>query len=238
MTMPNEPQSGGEQNWWTSRGGEVYGPYDYQTLLFCRQDGRIVDDDYVKCGDEPWQRASEALPEPGAAATAARTSPPHPSRPSSQKWIIIAVVAGAAFMLLAALAIFAAILFPVFGRAKEKAQATACLSQVKQLGLALMMYAADHEETLPEADSWEDAIAEYAGDNEALFTCPTTGQRYIFNEALSGVDLKDLDNPQETPMLWEPALDAEGLVGPHGGQFNVGYADGHAKMVDKLPMAN
>ena len=238
MTMPNGPQSSGEQNWWTSRGGEVYGPYDYQTILFCRRDGRIVDDDYVKCGDEPWQRAAEALPEAQAAAPAARTSPPRPSRPSSQKWIIIGVVAGAAFMLLAALAIFAAILFPVFSRAKEKAQATACLSNVEQLGVALMMYAADHQEILPQASSWEEAIAEYAGDNEALFTCPVTGQRYIFNEALSGADLKELDNPGEMPMLWEPTLDAEGSVGPHGGQFNVGYADGHATMVDRLPTAN
>ncbi len=222
----------------TSRGGEVYGPYDYQTIVFCRRDGRIVDDDYVKCGDGPWRRASEALPEPGAAVTAAGSSPPRPSRPSSQKWIIIGVVAGAAFMLLAALAVFAAILFPVFARAKEKAQATVCLSNVKQLGIAVLMYAADHEDTLPEADSWKDAITEYAGDNEALFVCPVTGQRYIFNEVLSAVALKDMDNPAETPMLWEPALDAEGLVGPHGGQFNVGYADGHAQMVDKLPTAN
>ena len=234
--MPKERADQDEQNWWMSRGGEVYGPYDYQTVLFCRQDGRIVDDDYVKCGEEPWRRASEALPKAGPAAGPAFPTPP--PRSSSQKWIIIGVVAGAAFMLLAALAVFAAILFPVFGRAKEKAQATACLSNVKQLGLALMIYAADHEETLPKADSWKDAIAEYVGDNEALFICPTTGQRYIFNEVLSGADLKDLDNPQETPILWEPALDAGGLVGPHGGQFNVCYADGHAQMVDELPTAN
>ncbi len=239
MIMPNGPQSGGEQNWWMSRGGEVYGPYDYQTVLFCRQDGRIVDDDYVKCGGEPWRRAAEAVPvSEGAAPAAVATSPPRPSKPSSQKWIIIAVVAGAAFMLLAALAIFAAILFPVFGRAKEKAQATVCLSNVKQLGVALMMYAADHEERLPEANSWKDAIAEYVGHNEALFTCPLTGQRYIFNEALSGVDLKALDNPQATPMLWEPALHAGGQLGPHMGQFNVCYVDGHATMVDELPTAN
>ena len=107
-------------------------------------------------------------------------------------------------MLLAALAVFAAILFPVFGRAKEKAQATACLSNVRQLGMAVLMYAADHEERLPEADSWKDAIAEYVGDNEALFTCPVTGQRYIFNEALSDVDMKDLDNPQGDPHTLGP----------------------------------
>ena len=235
--MQKERGGEDEQNWWMSRAGEVYGPYDYQTILFCRQDGRIVDDDYVKCGDEPWRRASEALPEARAAAPAG-VSAAQRSKSSSQKWIIIGVVAGAAFMLLTALAIFAAILLPVFGRAKDKAQATACLNNVRQLGMAVLMYAADHEERLPEADSWKDAIAEYVRDNEALFTCPATGQGYIFNEALSGVDLKDIDNPQGTPMLWEPALDAEGQVGPHMGQFNVCYVDGHARMVDALPSGN
>ena len=236
--MPKEPGGQDEQNWWMSRGGEVYGPYDYQTVLFCRQDGRIVDDDYVKCGEEPWRRASEALPEARAAAAATRTSPPRPSRPSSQKWIIIGVVAGAAFMLLAALAVFAAILLPVFGRAREKAQETASLSNVKQLGMAVLMYAADHEEILPEANSWKEAIAEYVGDNKAIFTCPVTGQGYIFNKVLSGVDLKDIDNPQQTPMLWEAPLDAGQPVGPHMGRFVVCYADGHATMVDKLPTAD
>jgi len=236
--MPKQRADQDEQNWWMSRGGKVYGPYDYQTILFCRQDGRIVDDDYVKCGEEPWRRAAEALPEARAAAAAARTSPLRPSRTSSQKWIIIGVVAGAAFMLLAAIAIVAAILLPVFGRAKEKAQEAASLSNISQLGMAVLMYAADHNETLPDADTWKEAIAEYVGDNEAVFTCPTTGQGYIFNEALSGVDLKDLDNPQEIPMLWEPALDAQGSVGPHMGQFVVCYADGHAKVVDRLPTAD
>jgi len=142
-------------------------------------------------------------------------------------------VAGAAFMLLAALAIFAAILFPVFGRAKDKAQATVCLSNIKQLGVALTMYTTDYQEHLPPADSWEEAVAPYIMNAEIL-ACPVTGKHYIFNEALSGLDMKDIDNPVETPMLWEPALDAEGLVGPHEGRFNVCYVDGHAQMVDEL----
>jgi len=236
--MPKERSDQGEQNWWMSRGGEVYGPYDYQTVLFCRQDGRIVDDDYVKCGDEPWRRASEALPVSEGVAPAARSSAPHPSRSSSQKWIIIGVVAGAAFMLLAALGIVAAMLFPVFARAKEKAQEATSLSNISQLGMAVLMYAADHEETLPEANSWKEAIAEYVGDNTAIFICPATGQPYTFNEALSGVDLKDLDNPQQTPMLWAPLWVAQGAAGPSQGKVVVCYADGHATMVDKLPLAN
>jgi len=46
------------------------------------------------------------------------------------------------------IAILAAILFPVFAQAREKARATACLSNMKQIGLGLQMYAQDYDETL------------------------------------------------------------------------------------------
>ena len=52
-------------------------------------------------------------------------------------------------VVIAIIAILAAILFPVFAQAREKARQTACLSNVKQLGLGVMMYAQDYEETLP-----------------------------------------------------------------------------------------
>ncbi|MGI5820056.1 MAG: prepilin-type N-terminal cleavage/methylation domain-containing protein [Armatimonadota bacterium] len=47
------------------------------------------------------------------------------------------------------IAILAAILFPVFARAREKARQTSCLSNVKQLSLGFLMYAQDYDETLP-----------------------------------------------------------------------------------------
>ncbi len=46
------------------------------------------------------------------------------------------------------IAILAAILFPVFARAREKARQTSCLSNLKQLGLGMLMYAQDYDETL------------------------------------------------------------------------------------------
>src|SRR5688500_7276031 len=52
-------------------------------------------------------------------------------------------------VVIAIIAILAAILFPVFAQAREKARATACLSNMKQIGLALMMYVQDYDETNP-----------------------------------------------------------------------------------------
>jgi prepilin-type N-terminal cleavage/methylation domain-containing protein len=56
-------------------------------------------------------------------------------------------------VVIAIIAILAAILFPVFARAREKARQTACISNVKQLGLAWMMYVQDHDETFPPDNS-------------------------------------------------------------------------------------
>ncbi len=52
-------------------------------------------------------------------------------------------------VVIAIIAILAAILFPVFARAREKARQTSCLSNLKQLGLGMVMYAQDYDETFP-----------------------------------------------------------------------------------------
>jgi prepilin-type N-terminal cleavage/methylation domain-containing protein/prepilin-type processing-associated H-X9-DG protein len=52
-------------------------------------------------------------------------------------------------VVIAIIAILAAILFPVFAQAREKARQTACLSNCRQIGMALQMYAQDWEEGLP-----------------------------------------------------------------------------------------
>src|SRR5205809_5472379 len=52
-------------------------------------------------------------------------------------------------VVIAIIAILAAILFPVFAQARDKARAAACLSNMKQVALALSMYASDNDETLP-----------------------------------------------------------------------------------------
>jgi prepilin-type N-terminal cleavage/methylation domain-containing protein len=52
-------------------------------------------------------------------------------------------------VVIAIIAILAAILFPVFAQAREKARSTSCLSNLKQQGLATSMYVQDYDETFP-----------------------------------------------------------------------------------------
>ncbi len=52
-------------------------------------------------------------------------------------------------VVIAIIAILAAILFPVFAQAREKARQTSCLSNLKQIGLALIMYSQDYDEAFP-----------------------------------------------------------------------------------------
>lgn len=52
-------------------------------------------------------------------------------------------------VVIAIISILAAILFPVFGRARATARKAACMSNMKQLGLGLMQYTQDYDETLP-----------------------------------------------------------------------------------------
>src|SRR5689334_5202516 len=52
-------------------------------------------------------------------------------------------------VVIAIIAILAAILFPVFARARENARRASCQSNLKQIGLGIMMYTQDYDETFP-----------------------------------------------------------------------------------------
>ncbi len=64
-------------------------------------------------------------------------------------------------VVIAIIAILAAILFPVFGRAREKARQTSCLSNEKQIGLALIQYAQDYDQGLP---AWNEYFGGHPND--------------------------------------------------------------------------
>lgn len=103
-------------------------------------------------------------------------------------------------VVIAIIAILAAILFPVFARAREKARQTSCLSNIKQLGLGSLMYCSDYDQfffghiqgtrntfyppVAPYLD-WMQQVYPYV-KNDALFTCPSNPDytwRYVVNPA-------------------------------------------------------
>jgi prepilin-type N-terminal cleavage/methylation domain-containing protein/prepilin-type processing-associated H-X9-DG protein len=84
-------------------------------------------------------------------------------------------------VVIAIIAILAAILFPVFARARAKAQQTTCLSNVKQLALGVLMYCSDNNSKLPWSfqyigptgkENWSAPISPYI-NNLQIFLCPT-----------------------------------------------------------------
>jgi len=79
-------------------------------------------------------------------------------------------------VVIAIIAILAAILFPVFARAREKARQTSCLSNIKQLGLGILMYTSDYDESYP-AVTWAQSYPAYNG----VLGWPLTVQPYLKN---------------------------------------------------------
>ncbi len=86
-------------------------------------------------------------------------------------------------VVIAIIAILAAVLFPVFARAREKARQSACTSNEKQIALAVLMYAQDYDETLPAyynfaatvpagSRYWMEVVMPYV-KNQQVFICPS-----------------------------------------------------------------
>ncbi len=75
-------------------------------------------------------------------------------------------------VVIAIIAILAAILFPVFVRARSKALATQCLSNMKQHGLAFVMYTSDWDGFFPPDYHWKERLYPYLTTTE-LWKCPT-----------------------------------------------------------------
>ncbi len=75
-------------------------------------------------------------------------------------------------VVIAIIAILAAILFPVFARAREKARQTVCVSNMKQQGLAVAMYTSDYDEMYPPARYWKSKLDPYM-KNQELWKCPS-----------------------------------------------------------------
>ncbi len=86
-------------------------------------------------------------------------------------------------VVIAIIAILAAILFPVFARAREKARQTSCLSNLKEIALGFKMYVSDYDERTPPGGDWNGALywqlrIEPYLKNTQILECPSYASKY------------------------------------------------------------
>jgi prepilin-type N-terminal cleavage/methylation domain-containing protein/prepilin-type processing-associated H-X9-DG protein len=150
-------------------------------------------------------------------------------------------------VVIAIIAILAAILFPVFAKAREKARTNTCMNNQRQIAIAMQMYVQDHDEMfIPNTgtNAWSSLLKDY--NEPTIYDCPTkTGKgtnvkpEYGFNYALFGVALGDVKNPTVCPITSDSVVggaasanfaftdfDAQ-LDARHNSGLNITCVDGH-----------
>jgi prepilin-type N-terminal cleavage/methylation domain-containing protein/prepilin-type processing-associated H-X9-DG protein len=156
-------------------------------------------------------------------------------------------------VVIAIIGILASLLMPALSRAKGKAYDTKCISNLKQLGIALSMYAGDHESKLPSAERRPtipvnmtnalprivDVLSNYVGGVVAVFKCPRDhykwyereGSSYEWNYAANGKPIELPGKIAGIPRTAERArlmYDYENFhPGGTNGTKNVLHGDGH-----------
>jgi len=88
-------------------------------------------------------------------------------------------------VVIAIIAILAAILFPVFARAREKAKQASCLSNLKQFGIVMQMYSSDYDEWLVPHNAityqrWPERLFPYV-KNKEIYRCPSADKALCWN---------------------------------------------------------
>jgi prepilin-type N-terminal cleavage/methylation domain-containing protein/prepilin-type processing-associated H-X9-DG protein len=137
------------------------------------------------------------------------------------------------------IAVLAAILFPVFAKAREKARQTTCTNNQRQAATAILLYAQDHDELFPPAAEVWTSI----GLERKALICPTKGtfypNGYGFNYGLGGTALGDVQSPEREVLTADMnvpsaaddnCLYSSGEIDPrHSGGFIFSAVDGHVE---------
>ena len=124
-------------------------------------------------------------------------------------------------VVIAIIAILAAILFPVFAKAREKARQAACMNNLKQLGLGVMQYIQDNDELYPSGNNWHNSSAKLTSQNpDANYMQGWKFQTFPYVKSDAVYKCPDDSN-------WSGIQGGEGYGGnSYGGLFD-GYYDSH-----------
>ncbi len=152
------------------------------------------------------------------------------------------------FVSIGILTILAALFLPVTACAcgGESSKRAACVSNLKQQGLAMLMYANDWDNVLPHRDRWMDAVKAYTHNQSIFKDSEVKGEGlygYSFNADLSEANTEPLKNPEKVSMTYDSInlgrnasdrVNSLPVEGRHGGRNGMGYLDGHAKSVPRV----
>lgn len=154
------------------------------------------------------------------------------------------IIVSAVFIFL--IPIFAAMLLPALAQAKSKAQSIHCMNNVKQLSLALRIYATDNQNRYPAATNWCNAIRLEVGSTNT-YRCPAdlpdSRCSYAFNAQVAGTEMARVDPNTvvifESEGGWNVAGGPELLLDKsrHRHVVVVGFADGHVESVSESRLA-
>jgi prepilin-type N-terminal cleavage/methylation domain-containing protein len=122
-------------------------------------------------------------------------------------------------VVIAIIAILAAILFPVFAKAREKARQASCQSNNKQLGLAFTQYVQDYDEKYPSGNDangtgWASQIYQYV-KSTGLYKCPDDGtQPVIYSGTAQDVPISYAMNSDLTTRGIAAGVSSASFVSP------------------------
>ncbi|MCL5104924.1 MAG: DUF3352 domain-containing protein [Armatimonadetes bacterium] len=143
---------------------------------------------------------------------------------------------------IAGTAIAAAVLIPVFVRAREAAQVAECANNLKELPVAAHIFAQEHGGKLPTSANWQAQLKPYLKAPVSEMKCPGEEAIYAFNKNLSGANLNKIPKPAETIMFFEAAPGLPNASGrradallPHKGRGLFAYVDGHVISLGSVP---
>jgi prepilin-type processing-associated H-X9-DG protein len=168
-------------------------------------------------------------------------------RSSSPLMVSLIGIGGCLVLGTSAVGVVAGALFPVFNRTRAEARSATCLSNARQLSVAMRMYVQNNDERFPPAPQWTTGLTPYVKDAN-VFRCPARAylpSGFAYNRALDVLSLNQIKTAALTPMLHESLLGLwnshdrlETFAVPHDGAGNVGFVDGHVQSLVTAPQAD